>query len=170
MLDPNTCRAARGLLNWTQHELASRANVGLSTIKKFEAGRSVPIKNNVLAMGAVFAKNGIMILSKEDGGPGVLLKRLRPRGYIAGKGLQFEIDYADCLLDGRGNGFNLWFLATECALQYLAGRKVVDEADAKAIAWSNETRIVGAVEQWLEKRGPFSKGGGVRVLDAEEFN
>jgi transcriptional regulator with XRE-family HTH domain len=170
MLDPDTCRAARGLLNWTQHELARRANIGLSTIKKFEAGRSVPIKNNVLAIDAVFAKAGIMILSNDDGGPGVLLKRLRPHGYTPGKGLHFEIDYADCLLEGPDNEFNLWFLATERALEHLAGRKVVDEADAKGIAWSNETRIVDTVIQWLETRGLSSKGGDVRVLDAEAFN
>jgi transcriptional regulator with XRE-family HTH domain len=169
MLDPNICRAARGLLNWTQCELAARANVGLSTIKKFEAGKSVPIKNNILAIDAVFAKTGLMILSAEEGGPGVLLKRLRPRGFIAGEGFNFEIGYADCLFDGPDNDFDISFMATESALEYLAGRKIIDEADAKAVAWNNEVRIVSVVRHWLKRQGLSSGAGRPRILDVEEF-
>ena len=169
MLSPEVCRAARGLLNWTQRELASRANVGLSTIKKFEAGKSVPIKNNILAMDTAFAKIGIMILSVDDGGPGVLLRRLRSRTFIAGEGLSFEIRYADCLLDEPDNDFDLWFMLTECALEYLAGRKILGEADAKAVAWGNETQIIRVIRQWLRREGPGSRAGQVRLLDVDEF-
>ena len=45
-----TCRAARGLLNWTQAQLAEIARVGLGTVKNFEAGRSLPAGENLLAM------------------------------------------------------------------------------------------------------------------------
>jgi transcriptional regulator with XRE-family HTH domain len=45
-----TCRAARGLLNWPQAQLAEMARVGLGTVKNFEAGRSLPSAENLLAM------------------------------------------------------------------------------------------------------------------------
>ena len=39
LLIPQQCRAARGLLDWTQEELAERADVSRSTIRDFENGR-----------------------------------------------------------------------------------------------------------------------------------
>jgi transcriptional regulator with XRE-family HTH domain len=45
-----TCRAARGLLDWTQARLAAAANVALSTVKNFEAGRSLPSEANLFAI------------------------------------------------------------------------------------------------------------------------
>lgn len=35
-------RGARGLLNWSQDDLAKNANVAKATVYKFEAGRSEP--------------------------------------------------------------------------------------------------------------------------------
>jgi transcriptional regulator with XRE-family HTH domain len=45
-----TSRAARGLLDWTQARLAAAANVALSTVKNFEAGRSLPSEANLFAI------------------------------------------------------------------------------------------------------------------------
>src|SRR5438876_969807 len=45
-----TSRAARGLLDWTQAELAAAAKIGLSTVKNFEAGRSLPSEANLFAI------------------------------------------------------------------------------------------------------------------------
>ncbi|WP_112547632.1 helix-turn-helix domain-containing protein (plasmid) [Sinorhizobium sp. B11] len=39
ILTPELCRAARGLLDWTQTDLAERAGVSRSTIRDFEGGR-----------------------------------------------------------------------------------------------------------------------------------
>ena len=39
MLTPAQCRAARGLLNWNQQQLAEAAGVGVATIRLFEAGK-----------------------------------------------------------------------------------------------------------------------------------
>ena len=36
------CRAARGLLNWTQGELAAKVGVAVKTIRDFETGRRKP--------------------------------------------------------------------------------------------------------------------------------
>jgi len=58
-MTPEQCRAARGWLNWTQADLATRAGTALSTVKDFEGGRRVPISNNLAAMKAALESGGI---------------------------------------------------------------------------------------------------------------
>ena len=42
MITPAQCRAARGLIEWSQLELAERAGVGIVTIRQLEAGKHAP--------------------------------------------------------------------------------------------------------------------------------
>ncbi len=73
-ISPEQCRAARAWLGWTQAELASRAGVGLSSLKDFEkAGprRTLPaIKSQIQRVledaGIVFTQNGIEGPRKAD--------------------------------------------------------------------------------------------------------
>ena len=62
----STCRAARGLLDWTQTELASAAQVGLGMLRNFEAGRCFPGETNLFALQRALEKAGVEFLS--DGG------------------------------------------------------------------------------------------------------
>lgn len=58
MLTPAQCRSARGWLNWTQAELAKRANVGLSTVRDFESEIRTPIQNNLAAIRRALEEGG----------------------------------------------------------------------------------------------------------------
>lgn len=70
-LTPAQCRAARGLADWTQAELAAAANVGLSTIRNFEAGRSTPVSNNLAAIVTALENQGVQFIAENGGGAGV---------------------------------------------------------------------------------------------------
>ena len=67
MLSPEQSRAARGWLDWSQEELARRANVSLSTVRDFEKGRRIPIKNNLDAIHRVLEAAGISLVHGEAG-------------------------------------------------------------------------------------------------------
>jgi transcriptional regulator with XRE-family HTH domain len=69
-MTPEQCRAARAWLEWSQGELASAANVGLSTVKDFETGKRTPIPSTQTAMRAVLERAGIgFSFAIEDGKP-----------------------------------------------------------------------------------------------------
>lgn len=66
MVSPEQSRAARGWLDWSQQELARRANTSMSTIRDFEKGRRMPIKNNLEAIRMSFESAGITFLFRGD--------------------------------------------------------------------------------------------------------
>lgn len=76
-MTPAQCRAARGLVDWSQADLASAANVGLSTLRNFEAGRSAPMANNLAALRAALESAGVILVEENGEGPGVRLRKSR---------------------------------------------------------------------------------------------
>jgi transcriptional regulator with XRE-family HTH domain len=66
MISPEQSRAARGWLAWSQDDLAKRANTSMSTIRDFEKGRRMPIKNNLEAIRLSFEMAGISFLFRGD--------------------------------------------------------------------------------------------------------
>ena len=65
LMTPEQCRAARAWLNWPQDALAKAANVGVSTVRDFEAGRREPTRNNLAAMQAALETGGVSFLADE---------------------------------------------------------------------------------------------------------
>lgn len=66
-MTPEQCRAARGWLGWTQQELATRAHVGLSTVKVFEKGSGKLIPATAEAIQRTIEQAGICLLTRADG-------------------------------------------------------------------------------------------------------
>ena len=75
MLTPEQSRAARGLLDWSQQQLADAAQVGLSTVRDFEKGRRTPIPANLTAIRSTLEAAGVEFIPENGGGPGVRLRK-----------------------------------------------------------------------------------------------
>lgn len=74
-MTPSQCRAARGLLGLSQEDVAKAASVGLSTIKNFEAGKSAPMQNNLMAIQRALETAGVQFIPENGGGAGVRLAK-----------------------------------------------------------------------------------------------
>ncbi|AYO82231.1 helix-turn-helix domain-containing protein [Methylobacterium brachiatum] len=66
-MTPEQSRAARGWLDWSQDELATRSRVALSTVRDFEKGRRTPIANNLDAMRRALEAAGIAFTDRPAG-------------------------------------------------------------------------------------------------------
>ncbi|MDU0343711.1 helix-turn-helix domain-containing protein [Bosea rubneri] len=126
------CRAARGLMDWSQAELASHSNLSESTIRDFEKQRRIPGPNNLAAIRAALEAAGVQFLDNGDvaTGPGVVL-RLPPR-HVATQGeLQASAD------DAR-------FQAARAVDDALSGTDATDEEKAaRRGALTDEPAVIG---------------------------
>jgi transcriptional regulator with XRE-family HTH domain len=71
MFTAGQCRAARGLLGWSQEELARRAGVGIVTVYQLEAGISQPRRATLDVIRRSFEVAGIELTNGDQ--PGVRL-------------------------------------------------------------------------------------------------
>ena len=61
MISVEQCRAGRALLDWSAQRLATEANVGVATVRRFESGRPVA-EESLDAMEAALSRGGIAFI------------------------------------------------------------------------------------------------------------
>jgi transcriptional regulator with XRE-family HTH domain len=74
MISAGQCRAARGLLGWSQQDLAKVARVGVVTVHQLENGLSQPRRATLEVIRRAFESAGIEFIDENGGGPGVRLR------------------------------------------------------------------------------------------------
>jgi transcriptional regulator with XRE-family HTH domain len=76
-LSASQCRAARGVLNWSQSKLCEEAKVGRATLTEFENERREPYERTLRDIRAAFEAAGVQFVSQGDeaGGDGVVLRK-----------------------------------------------------------------------------------------------
>jgi transcriptional regulator with XRE-family HTH domain len=70
------CRAARGLLGWTQQALADRAGIGTVAINQLENELSQPRRATLDVIRRAFEAAGVDFIDENGGGAGVRLRKL----------------------------------------------------------------------------------------------
>jgi transcriptional regulator with XRE-family HTH domain len=76
IITPEQCRAARGLLNWSQRELVERSGVSQKAIADFERGVSTPYPRTLKDVVSAFEAGGVMFIE--------------PREHVTGLGVAFR--------------------------------------------------------------------------------
>jgi transcriptional regulator with XRE-family HTH domain len=75
MVTPSQCRGARGLLDWSQQDLARQAGVGIVTVRQVEAGATEPRRATLAVLRHAFERAGVEFIDENGGGPGVRLRK-----------------------------------------------------------------------------------------------
>ena len=79
---PAQCRAARGLIDMGQAELARRAVVRRDTIADLENGSRTLSPGNLAAIRAALEAAGVIFIDENGEGPGVRLRKKRFGGGV----------------------------------------------------------------------------------------
>lgn len=71
MISPAQCRAARGLLSWTQADLAKAASVGVVTVRQFEGESGTPRPATLTVLQQALEAAGLEFIPENGGGAGI---------------------------------------------------------------------------------------------------
>ena len=77
-MTPAQCRAARGLIRWTQPDLAKAAGVSDVTVRKFENDQASPQRASLDVIRRALEGAGVIFIEENGEGPGVRLRKERP--------------------------------------------------------------------------------------------
>src|SRR3974390_974098 len=69
MITASQCRAARGLLNWTQQRLADVAHIGVATVRLFESEAKGTRQSTLVLLKQAFESAGVEFTNGDQ--PGV---------------------------------------------------------------------------------------------------
>ena len=75
MITPAQCRMGRAALRWSVPTLAAAAQVGASTVTRFETEQTSPTRANLAAIRQALERAGVVFIAENGGGPGVRLAK-----------------------------------------------------------------------------------------------
>lgn len=75
MISPSQCRAARGLLDWSQHELAKQSRVGIVTVRQLESAKHESRRATLQVVRQALEAAGVEFIDENGGGAGVRLRK-----------------------------------------------------------------------------------------------
>jgi transcriptional regulator with XRE-family HTH domain len=75
MITSAQCRAARGLIGWSQQDLAKSAGVGTVAVHQLESGRSQPRRATLDVVRRALEAAGVQFIDENGGGAGVRLRK-----------------------------------------------------------------------------------------------
>ena len=78
-ISPQQCRAARGLLGWSQSDLSKASETATKTIADFERGAREPYARTLEDVKAAFERAGVEFIPENGGGAGVRLAKRTKR-------------------------------------------------------------------------------------------
>lgn len=78
ILTPALCRAARGMLDWTQNDLADRSGISRSTIRDYEGDRHEAHRATEAQLRLAFENGGLSFVKLEEDNIAVCAKRPPP--------------------------------------------------------------------------------------------
>ena len=78
MITSAQCRAARGLLDWSQQKLADLAGVGIVTIRQLEGENQQPRRATLAVVRMALEAAGVEFIDENGGGAGVRLRKPKP--------------------------------------------------------------------------------------------
>lgn len=174
MITPEQCRAARGWLDWSQEELAKKANVSLSTVRDYEKSRRVPIANNIVAIQAALTDAGVRLTNAEGEPNGIRFEyRIKERDtYLPTLKMLSEAEGGFLTISDLIRALEDHFAPTGEDAEILAGRSDTRFSQiVRNIVSHRETPGNLIKEGWAEydkgRRGLKITPEGVRHLSAE---
>ena len=75
MITAAQCRAARGLLQWSQQKLAKEAGIGVVTVIQLENEVGQPRRATMQVLRNAFEAAGVEFIDENGGGPGLRLRK-----------------------------------------------------------------------------------------------
>jgi transcriptional regulator with XRE-family HTH domain len=75
MITSAQSRGARGLLKWSQQDLADAAKIGIVTVRQFENEQAEPRSATLQVIQRALESAGVIFIAENGGGPGVRLSK-----------------------------------------------------------------------------------------------
>ena len=126
MISAAQCRAARAILNWSQDELATNAQVARATVADFERRERDPVRNNMFSIISAFEARGVTFVDEGELGAGVRLK-------------QPELEYINSVRV-RGGDVIIPMKFRGQKFSAVVPREVIDDLDGTNY-WNDEDRV-----------------------------